>query len=65
MFFNHINEPMQIMCQLLSQNRAPADVIAVLEAQEASLFAGVGRNDPCPCGSGAKYKKCHGSETPK
>jgi preprotein translocase subunit SecA len=20
----------------------------------------VGRNDPCPCGSGAKYKKCHG-----
>jgi preprotein translocase subunit SecA len=22
----------------------------------------VGRNDPCPCGSGKKYKKCHGSE---
>ncbi len=21
----------------------------------------VGRNDPCPCGSGKKYKKCHGS----
>lgn len=20
----------------------------------------VGRNDPCPCGSGAKYKRCHG-----
>jgi preprotein translocase subunit SecA len=20
----------------------------------------VGRNDPCPCGSGKKYKKCHG-----
>jgi len=20
----------------------------------------VGRNDPCPCGSGSKYKKCHG-----
>jgi uncharacterized protein YecA (UPF0149 family) len=19
----------------------------------------VGRNDPCPCGSGKKYKKCH------
>ena len=19
-----------------------------------------GRNDPCPCGSGKKYKKCHG-----
>jgi preprotein translocase subunit SecA len=24
--------------------------------------ARVGRNDPCPCGSGKKYKKCHGSE---
>jgi len=23
----------------------------------------VGRNDPCPCGSGKKYKKCHGATT--
>jgi preprotein translocase subunit SecA len=23
----------------------------------------VGRNDPCPCGSGKKYKKCHGQNT--
>jgi preprotein translocase subunit SecA len=23
-------------------------------------FARVGRNDPCPCGSGRKYKRCHG-----
>ena len=23
-------------------------------------FAHVGRNDPCPCGSGRKYKRCHG-----
>ena len=21
----------------------------------------IGRNDPCPCGSGKKYKKCHGA----
>ena len=25
--------------------------------------ADVGRNDPCPCGSGKKYKKCHGAGT--
>ena len=25
-----------------------------------SSFAGVGRNDPCPCGSGKKFKFCHG-----
>ena len=23
-------------------------------------YAGVGRNDPCPCGSGKKFKRCHG-----
>ena len=23
-----------------------------------------GRNDPCPCGSGKKYKRCHGAATP-
>jgi preprotein translocase subunit SecA len=24
-------------------------------------YAGVGRNDVCPCGSGKKFKKCHGA----
>jgi preprotein translocase subunit SecA len=28
----------------------------------ASNAAKVGRNDPCPCGSGKKYKKCHGAQ---
>ncbi len=30
-------------------------------AQQAVAGQKVGRNDPCPCGSGKKYKKCHGS----
>jgi preprotein translocase subunit SecA len=29
-------------------------------AQPAKSKRSVGRNDPCPCGSGQKYKKCHG-----
>ena len=28
--------------------------------QPVKLDQKVGRNDPCPCGSGKKYKKCHG-----
>ena len=24
----------------------------------------VGRNDPCPCGSGRKFKQCHGAAAP-
>ena len=33
------------------------DVIKQVKREEPK----VGRNDPCPCGSGKKYKKCHGS----
>jgi preprotein translocase subunit SecA len=29
-------------------------------AAEAAALPRVGRNDPCPCGSGKKYKQCHG-----
>ena len=32
------------------------DVIKTVKREEPK----VGRNDPCPCGSGKKYKKCHG-----
>ena len=31
-----------------------------MPAVHPSAFAGVSRNDPCPCGSGKKYKHCHG-----
>ena len=30
-------------------------------AQPVAAGQKVGRNDPCPCGSGKKYKHCHGS----
>ena len=29
-------------------------------ASDEDPYAGVGRNDPCPCGSGLKFKNCHG-----
>ncbi len=31
------------------------------EKDKDDPYANVGRNDPCPCGSGKKYKKCHGA----
>ncbi|WP_417064295.1 preprotein translocase subunit SecA [Gordonibacter urolithinfaciens] len=31
------------------------------EKDKDDPFANVGRNDPCPCGSGKKFKKCHGA----
>jgi preprotein translocase subunit SecA len=35
------------------------DVVKTVRREEPK----VGRNDPCPCGSGKKYKKCHGAGT--
>jgi preprotein translocase subunit SecA len=31
--------------------------------QQRRVYNKVGRNDPCPCGSGKKYKHCHGKNT--
>jgi preprotein translocase subunit SecA len=33
---------------------------AVAGAAAAGNVPRVGRNDPCPCGSGLRYKECHG-----
>ena len=36
-------------------------VVADMPSLEARFGGGkVGRNDPCPCGSGQKFKRCHG-----
>lgn len=34
---------------------------AVASPSAQSAQGNIGRNDPCPCGSGKKYKKCHGA----
>ena len=36
------------------------DAAAVRNPNDPSTWGKVGRNDPCPCGSGKKYKHCHG-----
>jgi preprotein translocase subunit SecA len=44
------------------QYSAPAEGGGVETHGDASLdpYASVGRNDLCPCGSGRKFKRCHG-----
>jgi preprotein translocase subunit SecA len=37
-----------------------AQDFAAAEAAAGLDFSNVGRNDPCPCGSGKKFKQCHG-----
>jgi SWIM/SEC-C metal-binding protein len=44
------------------QNENVSDVERLLHPPEpVKATAAPGRNDPCPCGSGRKYKKCCGS----
>jgi preprotein translocase subunit SecA len=43
------------------QYSAPSDSGGVeVKRDSADPYANIGRNDPCPCGSGKKYKRCHG-----
>ncbi len=58
-FFSHADRPMRLMAGLLRQGRFADEVMPMLAA-ERTAAAKVGRNDPCPCGSGLKYKKCCG-----
>ncbi len=62
-FFHHVDRPMRIMGELLRRGRAPAEIMQLYAAQDGqrqATFANVNRNDPCPCGSGKKFKHCHG-----
>jgi uncharacterized protein len=64
-FFNYIDQPMRFMANELSKQRPPANIMNFLAQQEAAQqqkFAAANRNDPCPCGSGRKFKQCHGKK---
>ena len=50
----------EIVGQWRKLDLAPLELLSV-DRPAGSTPAGVGRNDPCPCGSGKKYKKCCGA----
>jgi uncharacterized protein len=56
LFFHHVDFPMKLMAGLIRRGREAYEVMDTLER----AFAHTDRNDPCPCGSGRKYKQCHG-----
>jgi uncharacterized protein len=57
-FFHHIDFPMKIMAELIHRGYPAVEVMRVLALEDA--FSKAGRNDLCPCGSGRKFKRCHG-----
>jgi len=67
-FFSHMKPCMRMMADLLRRRRPAADIMPYLAEQDrrptapSNLIRPVttmpNRNDPCPCGSGKKFKKC-------
>ena len=63
MFFEHVKPYMDFMAKELKAERAPANVMQWIKRKEEvsqPRQTKIGRNDPCPCGSERKYKRCHG-----
>src|SRR5690349_1090454 len=55
----HIMKPTSIILEAFdaaAEGRRPGERLGPIVRDAPK----VGRNDPCPCGSGQKYKKCHG-----
>jgi uncharacterized protein len=62
-FFKHADPHMRIMADLLRKGQSADGIIKILsdsEGKSAAKAPKIGRNDPCPCGSGLKFKRCHG-----
>jgi len=54
-------QPAQMTMSGGGQSPPPAPGRAAGGAKARAEAPKVGRNDPCPCGSGKKFKKCHGA----
>lgn len=55
--------PAQAACRDPRTRTSPASEIVALERDQPAKPSKVGRNEPCPCGSGTKYKRCCGRFT--
>jgi len=57
-FFTHAEKSVIKVTQLRKRGLTAEAIMAELRAEEAERWKGIGRNDPCPCGSGRKAKNC-------
>ena len=65
MFFGHADPYLRFMAEELAAGRPAANVMEWVrlrdEERRTASVRPPGRNDPCPCGSGKKYKRCCGA----
>jgi len=56
-FYTHTQPTMTAMAQLIHQGSYADEIMTRIAADDAKR----GRNDPCPCDNGTKFKNCHGA----
>ena len=54
-------EPVRAAPKVVGAGRGVTDLDGPRSSAAGADFSTAGRNDPCPCGSGKKFKKCHGA----
>jgi uncharacterized protein YecA (UPF0149 family) len=61
----YVNNKIMSSTTVLYRSNAFSNTLGIIEEEEnkpeIDLSHKIGRNDPCPCGSGKKYKKCCGA----
>jgi uncharacterized protein len=57
-FFLHSRPYLLKLASLQRAGQPPERLMELVRAEDAKRLPQAGRNDPCPCGSGRKYKKC-------
>ena len=60
MFFSHADEHLRRLAEVWLDEQNRPSAIPQMPVDCAEPSGRVGRNDPCPCGSGEKYKRCCG-----
>jgi uncharacterized protein len=63
-FFSHAEQPLKKITRQLGAGTRPEAIMSALRRDMQERWRGVGRNDPCPCGSGRKAKHCCWSRRP-
>ncbi len=57
-FFAYADPVLQDLAHMAARGRRPGDLMTKMRARTRARWRGIGRNDPCPCGSGSKAKRC-------
>ena len=57
-FYSYAEKPLKQVIRQRKAGKKPEAVMAELRDESRKLWKGIGRNDPCPCGSGLKAKNC-------